>query len=283
MFGYFFTTMATPNDQNIQEFLAAQISDIYEMSEAQAIIALYLEALAIDTHTNIATLDLHTFDAAMTQLKSGKPVQQIIGQAYFWDRFYKVNEHTLIPRPETEELMYWIKQMQYKNIQNIIDIGTGSGCIACTLKLFFPEANVYALDISAEALTIAQTNAANNNLDIHFIKGDILSDINTALPQFDLIVSNPPYITDAEKAVMHTNVLDYEPHSALFVTNDDPLQFYKAIANFSDKHLAENGHVFLELNKDYGKATQLHYNSLGYNTELKQDMQYNDRMLKAWK
>lgn len=283
MFGYFFTTMSIPNDQHIQDFLAAQLVDLYDFSEAKAIIALYLEAVAIDTSTSIEALDLHTFDAAMAQLKAGKPVQQIIGQAYFWDRFYKVNEHTLIPRPETEELMYWIQKMQYKNIRNIIDIGTGSGCIACTLKLFFPDANVYALDISAEALAIAQTNASNNNLSIHFIKGDILADINEALPQFDLIVSNPPYITAEEKADMHTNVLAHEPHSALFVTNDDPLQFYKTIATFSDKHLAENGHIFLELNKDYGKATQLHYEALVYQTELKQDMQSNDRMLKAWK
>lgn len=283
MFGYFFTIMSTPHDQNIQDFLAAQLSDLYEMSEAQAIIALLLEAFAIDINTNANCIDHNIYAVAMSQLKSGKPVQQIIGQAYFWDRFYKVNEHTLIPRPETEELLYWIRQMQYKNIQNIIDIGTGSGCIACTLKLFFPEANVYALDISADALAIAQTNAANNNLDIHFIQGDILSDICSDLPLFDLIVSNPPYITDAEKTAMHKNVLEHEPHSALFVTNDDPLQFYKAIASFSDKHLAENGHIFLELNKDYGKATQLHYKALGYNVELRKDMQSNDRMLKAWK
>lgn len=275
--------MSAPIDQNIQDYLAAELVDLYDISEAKAIIALYLEAINIDINAPAISINQDIYSDALIQLKAGKPVQQIIGQAYFWDRFYKVNEHTLIPRPETEELMYWIKQMQFKNIRNIIDIGTGSGCIACTLKLFFPEANVYALDISADALAIAQTNASNNNLNIHFIKGDILSDSFAALPQFDLIVSNPPYITSEEKAAMHTNVLEHEPHTALFVTNNDALQFYKAIALFSEKYLVENGHIFLELNKDYGKATQLHYDALGYQTELKQDMQSNDRMLMASK
>lgn len=275
--------MSKITSQTILNYLAEQLVPLYDYSEAQAIIELLLEHLHTDNVLPANMVDASIYTQPLQALQSGQPIQQIIGQAYFWDRFYKVTSDTLIPRPETEELMYWIKHSNFQNINNIIDIGTGSGCIACTLKLFFPRAQVYALDISDGALEVARENAKQHQLDINFIKADILAKVNMALPKFDLIVSNPPYITVEEKSNMHQNVLSFEPHRALFVTDNDPQQFYKAIGNFSKAHLAAHGNIFLELNKAYGAKTQKLYNNWGYETVLKQDMQGADRMLRAWK
>lgn len=274
--------MSKTTPQTILNFLAAQLVPLYDSSEAHVIIELLLEHLHIDKVLPADMVDATIYAQPLQALQSGQPIQQIIGYAYFWDRYYKVTADTLIPRPETEELMYWIKNSNFQNINNIIDIGTGSGCIACTLKVLFPHAQVYALDIIESAIDVARENAKQHQLNINFIKADILSNVNLALPKFDLIVSNPPYITVEEKRDMHQNVLAFEPHSALFVTDNDPQQFYKAIENFSKAHLAAHGNIFLELNKAYGAQTEKLFKNWGYETVLKQDMQGADRMLRAW-
>jgi len=218
---------------------------------------------------------------AEAELLQHRPVQYVLGKCYFAGMELKVNEQVLIPRPETEELVEWLVQtVQQQQKPNIIDIGTGSGCIALSAKKYLPSARVTAIDISEKALAVAKENAVRYGLDIDFLKMDIL---NTSalqeLPLFDIIVSNPPYISPDEKDSIQPNVLDYEPHSALFVTDNDPLQFYKAIARFGETHLAENGCIFCELHRDHARATRELFRTAGWHTELRRDMQQNNRML----
>jgi len=174
----------------------------------------------------------------LTQLKLEKPLQYILGEAYFMDLTLKVNEHVLIPRPETEELVQWIiddRQGERSRALNIVDIGTGSGCIAIGLAKTFPEAIVYALDISEKALEVAQKNAKTNEVAIDFMQADMLK-VNLNM-KFDVIVSNPPYVRETEKEEIHTNVKKYEPSEALFVPDADALRYYRAILNFAKNHL----------------------------------------------
>jgi release factor glutamine methyltransferase len=259
------------------------LQHLYDTSEIEAIFNLAVEY--IDDNASTITNGALFLTQTLTKLQTGKPIQQILGRAYFWDAFYKVDENTLIPRPETEELIDWIKktyQHQRNEAINILDIGTGSGCIAITLKKLFPYAEVIGLDISIEALTIAKENASIEGQYITFIQDSILNYKHTLLNnKWDIIVSNPPYITVEEKDDMHENVLAHEPHTALFVTNGDVQQFYKAILNYSQQHLKDNGSVFLELNAQFGKETAQLYESYFRNVILKQDMQYKDRMLHA--
>ena len=219
--------------------------------------------------------------SAEAELLRHRPVQYVLGKSYFAGMVLEVNEDVLIPRPETEELIEWLVRAvgQQKEL-NIIDIGTGSGCIALSVKKYLPSARVTAIDISEKALAVAAKNAANYSLDISFLKTDILNvPAQQRLPVFDIIISNPPYISPDEKNSILPNVLDYEPHAALFVTDNDPLQFYRAIARFGESHLAEKGCIFCELHKDYAIATQELFRSLGWYTELRLDMQQNERML----
>jgi release factor glutamine methyltransferase len=195
-----------------------------------------------------------------------------------------VNESVLIPRPETEELVDWIRNENdlNKNLQ-ILDIGTGSGCIAISLKHEFPFATVDAFDISNEALETARKNAAQNGLEVNFSEVDILN-----APAFDkkwdIIVSNPPYVLENEKLQMHSNVLEYEPHLALFVPDNDPLLFYREIALFAKKQLNANGKLYFEINRAYGQATVDMLSELGFqHIELRKDISGNDRMVRGEK
>jgi release factor glutamine methyltransferase len=198
-----------------------------------------------------------------------------------------VDENVLVPRPETEELVDWvIKYCQSQGLTNlsILDIGTGSGCIALALKKHLPKSKVTAIDISMGALHIAQKNAINLGLEIDWVQGNILNEEEWgSLPEFDIIVSNPPYITLPEKESILPNVLRYEPHQALFVTDEDPQQFYKAIETFAQQKLQEEGIVFMELHRDFARDTQTYYDHKNWQTTLRKDMQGNDRMLVAKK
>ena len=190
--------------------------------------------------------------AAIEELKKNRPIQYILGETEFYGLRFELTSDVLIPRPETEELVDWIVQEYNRNTSmTIIDIGTGSGCIAVALATNFPNANVWAVDISEAALVIAQQNALTNRVKINFLLGDVLSDglMEFAPASLDVIVSNPPYVMPSEKALMLPNVLEYEPHVALFTPTDHPLVFYERIAAFGTKCLKNGGRIFFEINE----------------------------------
>lgn len=222
-------------------------------------------------------------NTALEQIKTNIPVQYLTGEAWFYGLPFGVNESVLIPRPETEELLDWINELVkpvYSPSFNLLDIGTGSGCIAITLKKAFPEATVTATDISGNALTMARKNAEMNGVDIKFLLHDILSSHEENWPLYQVIVSNPPYITEKEKAEMHENVLIYEPHRALFVSDQNPLAFYVAIAAFAIRFLSPGGFLFFEINAHYGKEIIQLLKDKGFvQIILRKDMQGKDRMI----
>ena len=214
----------------------------------------------------------------IADLKTNKPIQHIIGETEFYELKFKVNEHTLIPRPETEELVKWILQHEFTSA---LDIGTGSGCIAIALRKN-KSAEISAIDVSESALLVAKENAKINEVEINFLLQDILK--TTTLPKVDVIVSNPPYVLDKEKELMLANVLDNEPHLALFVPNNNPLLFYKKIADLAFKSLSKNGLLFFEINEQFGKETVAMLSSIGFvDIKLKKDINDKDRMIKATK
>ena len=214
----------------------------------------------------------------VAELKTHKPIQYIFGKTEFYGLKIKVNEHTLIPRPETEQLVDWILK---ENFVTALDIGTGSGCIPIALAKN-TDAKVLAIDVSEDALLIAEENAKNNEVEIDFIHQDILQ--TNSLQKVDLIVSNPPYVLESEKEIMQENVLDYEPELALFIEDKNPLIFYKKIASLAFNFLNENGKLFFEINAKFGKETIEMLADIGFvNIELKKDMNDKDRMIKAIK
>ena len=214
----------------------------------------------------------------VAELKTHKPIQYILGKTEFYGLKIKVNEHTLIPRPETEQLVDWILK---ENFVAALDIGTGSGCIPIALAKN-TDAKVLAIDVSEDALLIAEENAKNNEVEIDFIHQDILQ--TNYLQKVDLIVSNPPYVLESEKEKIQENVLDYEPELALFVEDKNPLIFYKKIASLAINFLNENGKLFFEINAKFGKETIEMLVDIGFvNIELKKDMNDKDRMIKAIK
>jgi release factor glutamine methyltransferase len=222
----------------------------------------------------------------LTQLKTGKPLQYALGYAEFYGLKFIVNPSVLIPRPETEELVQWAIESIGSGqlaVVSVLDIGTGSGCIAISLKKNLPGAEVSAIDISTEALQTAKENAKLNDVNVNFIEADILNiKSEIEIPESEIIISNPPYVTLTDKKQMHTNVTNFEPDTALFVPEDDPLLFYKAIADFAVDNLADGGLLFFEINESLGKETVAILESKGFkNIELRQDMSGRDRMIKA--
>jgi release factor glutamine methyltransferase len=236
--------------------------------------------------TEIAATDTERIESILTRLKTGEPVQYILGHTEFYGLPFKVNPSVLIPRPETEELVEWgissVGSLQLA-AGSILDIGTGSGCIAISLKKNLKYAEVSAIDISPDALKTAKENAELNKVNVNFVQDDILnlkSEIENS--KFEIIISNPPYVTLDDKKQMHTNVTDFEPHTALFVPEYDPLIFYKAIADFASTHLEKGGLLFFEINESYGEQTvELLKHKLFNNIELRKDMSGRFRMIKA--
>ncbi len=229
-----------------------------------------------------------TFHLALNQLTDQKPIQYIIGKTEFYGLNFTVNSHVLIPRPETEELVDWIikdRNNYFPNSSkiNILDIGTGSGCIAISLDKNIINSKVYAVDISKKALETAQKNSSNNKTNVEFIEKNILNDDTQILSdKFDIIVSNPPYVRNLEKQEIQANVLKNEPHLALFVTDDNPLLFYDAICNFAIKNLTSSGVLYFEINQYLGKETTDLLHQKGFkNIELRKDVFNNDRMIRA--
>lgn len=218
----------------------------------------------------------------LQQLATHRPVQYVLGEAWFSGYRFFVNEHVLIPRPETEELVEWVMEEIGRSLhqnQTLLDIGTGSGCIPISIKKKNPAVSVTAVDISEDALKVAQKNAAALSAEVNFIQLDFLNEATwDALPVFDIITSNPPYIKQSEEKEMSQNVLAFEPAIALFVPDNDPLLFYRCIAAFAKKHLAEKGMVFLEINEALGEETRQLFEQNGFAAVVKKDLQGKDRM-----
>ncbi len=227
---------------------------------------------------------MRRFQENVERRAAGEPLQYITGVQDFFGREFRVTHDVLIPRPETEELVEWIISNCRFPIDTlkVLDIGTGSGCIAIALKRRLGRAEVWGCDKSEAALRIAGKNAGMMKVDVNFSQIDFLSkQERNKLPSFDLIVSNPPYIPERDKSGMLPNVLEYEPATALFVPDNDPLVFYNAIADFGKDHLHANGSIYMEIHKDMGPAVTELFQSKGYQAELKNDMQGNERMVKA--
>ena len=280
--------------KTLRKYFNEELLGYYPETEVTSFFHLLCESLLNLTRVNIS-LSLyqvvsgkkyHKFQIAIERLKIYEPIQYIIGETQFYGLNFNVNKTVLIPRPETEELVDWIiKENEAKNEINILDIGTGSGCIAIALAKNLKNTKVFALDVSTEALDVAKKNAVNNEVDIEFIEHDIL---NVVLEiknlKFDIIVSNPPYVRKLEKDLMQDNVLKHEPHLALFVDDDNALIFYKAITEFSKKHLSKNGQLYFEINEYLGDSTKVLLENENFkHVELRQDIKQKDRMLKGVK
>ncbi len=238
--------------------------------------------LALEPNLVISKMQEQPLFETLAQLKLERPVQYILGTTQFMDLDFKVNENVLIPRPETEELVRWIIsdcENQASKI-NILDIGTGSGCIAIALAKNLKNAKVYALDISEGALEIAKENAINNQVDVEFVQADILI-LDELGIKFDIIVSNPPYVRMMEKDKMRSNVVEYEPETALFVSDDDPLIFYRKIVEFALSSLKKVGMLYFEINQYLAKETKELLEGKFSKIELRKDIYENYRLLKA--
>lgn len=285
------TNLHIPSNKacDIERYMHSELASLYPETEIRQFARMLFEAfVGWDTaryllHRNdtINQSDLLKFHWAVEDLRRFRPIQHIIGYTYFGDCKIEVNENVLIPRPETEEITNKIIQTQTFAPGNILDICTGSGCIAIALSKQYPYAETHAADISPEALILAKRNAIKNNTEIQFHQCDVLAEDPWESYSFDLIVSNPPYIRQSESAEMHANVLDYEPHLALFVEDDDPLVFYRRIGEIAKHSLSPDGRLVLEINETLGNETCSLLNGQGFETELHQDFRGKDRMVIA--
>ena len=299
--------------RDYQNHFLSELSELFPKTEVDTFFSLlieeYLELKRVDLVMNpnfeIPSEKLAPINEALLRLKQEEPIQYIIGTTEFYGLPFHVNQHVLIPRPETEELVEWIISEVNKN-SAILDIGTGSGCIPISLKKHIPSANISSIDVSKEAIEVAKKNAILNEVDINFIEQDILSidsldkviasktkqsasNIEITLSKtprndikYDIIVSNPPYVRELEKAEMNKNVLDNEPELALFVDDNDPLIFYRKIAELAKAHLNENGLLFFEINEYLGKEMLEMLRLFGFkDVMLKKDIFGKDRMIKA--
>lgn len=270
-----------------------ELLPFYDAMEIESFFYLILEQnhlikridLALNPNLELSISEHQNWISILDQLKLEIPIQYILGKTSFCGLDFQVDKDVLIPRPETEELVDWIvsdtKINNSKTELKILDIGTGSGCIAISLKKNIPHSNVYAIDISKKALALAQKNAVANAVSVLFIEQDILSS-NILEQQFDIIVSNPPYVRNLEKHDINKNVIENEPHLALFVEDDDALIFYKKIALLAKNYLTLNGVLYFEINQYLSTEMLLLLSDLGFkNLELRQDIYGNNRMLKA--
>jgi release factor glutamine methyltransferase len=269
-----------------------RLSAIYPSGEASTISDWVIEHItgtkASDRHLStikeLGTEQCLLQEQLLDRLLTHEPVQYVLGEAWFFGLRFKVDSNVLIPRPETEELVEWVIDNCKFPLSdlNILDIGTGSGCIAIALKRRLGKANVWACDLSKGALGLAAENARNLGADVNFVELDFLStEARSQLPLFDIIISNPPYIPDRDRAEMHTNVLGFEPHMALFVPDNDGLIFYRAIAEFGKMHLRKDGSIYTEIYEGAGESTLELFQQAGYQPELRKDMQGKDRMIRA--
>ncbi len=291
--------------RDCRKYYAGELEKIYGSDEANALIMILLEhyfnidrmKIALEPDLRLSESEMLTLHFAVKELLKNKPVQYIIGETEFCGMRFFVNENVLIPRPETEELVNKLAVTPNSSFRpkrsgvekspthiSILDIGTGSGCIAISLAKLLEDSAVTAVDVSEKALEVAKKNAEANEVNVTFIKDDILNPQNRDLlnGQFDIIVSNPPYVCESEKSEMRANVLDYEPSTALFVSDNDPLVFYRKILEFAQKALKPNGEVWFEINEKYGNETAELCHSEGFkNVEIIRDFRERERILRA--
>jgi release factor glutamine methyltransferase len=269
------------------------LSPIYDIGEVESFFYLILEEkrelkridLALNPDLTFSVEEIQLWNSILVQLQQEIPIQYLLGKTNFYGLDFEVNSDVLIPRPETEELVEWIIETQNPKpkTQNpkILDIGTGSGCIAIALAKNIPNAQVFAIDVSAPALATAQKNAKINEVNVVFIEKNIL-ETEDLEQQFDSIISNPPYVRELEKKEIKKNVLDNEPHLALFVEDNDALLFYRKITELAQKNLSKDGKLFFEINQYLGKEMVELLEKMNFkNIELRKDMYGNDRMIKA--
>ena len=289
--------------KSLRTYFNNELLGYYPETEVNSFFYLLTEAIlnmkridvSLHLENSILGQSYERFQEAITELQHYKPIQYIIGDTEFFGLKFKVNQSVLIPRPETEELVDWIiKESQLKENISILDIGTGSGCIAVTLAKQLPNAKVFALDVSKSALKIAKQNAVLNNVKVGFIEADILSFCHSEpfgfrsrqareeFQKFDIIVSNPPYVRELEKDKMTDNVLKYEPHLALFVKDNDALIFYRKIVTLSKSLLNKKGQLYFEINEYLGKDTKILMELGNFkDITLRRDVFEKDRMVKG--
>jgi len=277
------------NIKSLKTNFFTELQTIQEDSEIESFFFILTEFLhnlkridvSLHPDFEVSESDLEKWNTIISELKNEKPIQYITGEAWFYGLRFEVNENTLIPRPETEELVEWIVDgLKIKGKgQRVLDIGTGSGCIPIALKKEIPSAQVSAIDVSEKALEMARKNAINNDVEINFTHQNIL-ETESLDEKYDIIVSNPPYVRNLEKQEIKKNVLDFEPHLALFVDDYDALLFYRKIAQLALKSLSPNGKLFFEINQYLGEETVELLTKLGFkNIELRKDFVGNDRMI----
>ncbi len=275
--------------KDLKRYIENELCNLYNPYESESIAYLIIEnilsfdktQIIINYRNYVKYKDLVLVDDILERLKKHEPIQYIFEETEFFNLKLKVNKHTLIPRQETELLVYNIikKNEQRKNI-NILDIGTGSGCIAISLAKNIPSSNVSATDISENTLHVAYENAKKNKTNINFIIEDVLKSNNEQKEKFDIILSNPPYVTEKEKKQMQKNVLNFEPKSALFVPNEKPLIFYEAIIFKAKKMLNTEGQLWFEINEKYGKEVAQLMKTQGFNNiEVIKDYNNKDRIV----
>ena len=270
------------------QYIEHELADVYPFPEIRSFTRIILEKVCGLSYTDqilnkdrkLDEVDKKSVEAIVLRLKKQEPIQYIFGETEFRDLTLKVNPAVLIPRPETEELIDFILEKNIEPEAKIIDIGTGSGCIALALKSALPKAEVYALDVSEKALKTAVENARLNKLDVDYLHRDILNWETQTWQMYDVIVSNPPYVRNSEKQMMEKNVLEFEPTGALFVEDGDPLLFYRRISEFAQKFLNNNGRLFFEINEYLGNEMQDLVKQLGFSEiELRKDINGRTRML----
>ena len=274
------------------EFLQ-ELTPIYDAGEAESFFYLILEEknqlkqidLALHPDLIFSADEIMVWNSLLESLKKEIPIQYILGKTNFYGLDFYVNENVLIPRPETEELVEWILKSQKSKVKSqkpkILDIGTGSGCIAISLAKNLSDASVFAIDVSEKALATAKKNATINEVNVTFIEKNIL-ETEDLEQQFDIIVSNPPYVRNLEKEEIKKNVLEHEPHLALFVEDNDALIFYRKIAALAQKNLSPNGQMYFEINQYLGVEMKDLLEKMNFkNIELRKDIYGNDRMIKV--
>ena len=275
--------------QDILQNIRKSLSEFYPDNEISGLVRLLIEhvtkssmpALLSDKNTKITSEEVLKIDKIVERLQRFEPIQYILGETEFYGLPFTVNQDVLIPRPETEELVELILNENKGTQPHILDIGTGSGCIAISLQKHLPKASVKGWDISEKALAVATLNSKSNSVNVTFDQVDILSDYPTDL-HFDIIVSNPPYVLGSEKTDMHANVLDYEPHTALFVADNDPLLFYNRIADVAIQLLTNGGKLYFEINRAKGQETIKMLEDKNFSEiRLIKDISGNDRMVRA--
>lgn len=277
--------------KEIKNIYHSELDPIYPKEEVDSFFYLTIAhhlnlerfVLALQPNLTLSKKEEQPLFEVLAQLRLKKPIQYILGSTHFMDMDFKVNENVLIPRPETEELVRWVLEdyrMDGNKEISILDIGTGSGCIAISLAKNIKRAKVYGLDISKKALEVAMENAAMNKVEVAFIQADILK-TELFKEKVDVIVSNPPYVRMLEKEQLKPNVIDNEPELALFVPDKDPLVFYRTIIAFAKKNLNPGGSLYLEINQYLGKETKTLLENDFIDVELRKDLFGNDRMLKG--